>query len=58
MAEGAHTDRINAPTLLLADDDEDFRSSLAQVLDGDGYDVVPVPNGAGALALLETLDTE
>jgi CheY-like chemotaxis protein len=53
MAKVPHTDRIDAPTVLLADDDDDFRSALAESLDADGYDVVAVPSGAAALALLE-----
>ena len=53
MAKVPHTDRLDAPTVLLADDDEDFRSALAELLDEDGCDVVAVPNGAAALALLE-----
>jgi two-component system alkaline phosphatase synthesis response regulator PhoP len=53
MAKVSHTDRVNAPTVLLADDDEDFRFVLAESLEAEGYDVVAVPNGAAALALLE-----
>jgi CheY-like chemotaxis protein len=53
MAKVSHTERIDAPTVLLADDDEDFRSALAELLDEDGCDVVAVPHGAAALALLE-----
>ena len=53
MAKIPHTGRLDAPTVLLADDDEDFRSALAELLDEDGYHVVSVPSGAAALALLE-----
>ena len=48
MAKVPHTDRLDAPTVLLADDDEDFRSALAELLDEDGCNVVAVPNGAAA----------
>ena len=53
MAPVAHAGRVDARTVLLADDDEDFRVALAEALDGEGYVVVAVPNGAAALAALE-----
>jgi CheY-like chemotaxis protein len=53
MATVPHTGRVDARTVLLADDDADFRAALAQTLEAEGYDVVAVPNGAAVLALLE-----
>ena len=53
MATVPHSGRVDARTVLIADDDEDFRAALAETLDEDGYDVVAVPNGAAALAALE-----
>ena len=53
MASLPNADRVGARTVLLADDDEDFRLVLAQALEEDGYDVVAVPNGAAVLATLE-----
>ena len=53
MATVPHAGRLDARTVLLADDDEDFRAALAAALDEDGHDVVAVPNGAAALAALE-----
>lgn len=53
MASVAHASGVDARTVLLADDDEDFRVALAEALDDHGYDVVAVPSGAAALAALE-----
>jgi len=53
MAPVAHAGRVDARTVLLADDDEDFRVALAEALDEEGYAVVAVANGAAALAALE-----
>jgi CheY-like chemotaxis protein len=53
MANVPHTEGVDAPTVLLADDDADFRLVLADSLDADGCHVVAVANGAAVLALLE-----
>lgn len=53
MATVPRAGRVDARTVLLADDDEDFRAALAGTLDEDGYDVVAVPHGAAVLAALE-----
>ena len=53
MATVPHAGRVDGRTVLIADDDDDFRAALAETLDEDGYDVVAVPNGAAALAALE-----
>jgi len=53
MAPVTHADRVDARTVLVADDDEDFRAALAEALEEDGYEVVAVPGGAAALAALE-----
>jgi CheY-like chemotaxis protein len=53
VATVPHAGRVDARTVLLADDDEDFRIALAEALDADGYEVVVVPSGAAALAVLE-----
>lgn len=39
-------------TVLLADDDDDFRSALAELLTADGYHVIDVASGEAALAWL------
>jgi DNA-binding response OmpR family regulator len=53
MATVPHAGRVDAQTVLIADDDEDFRIALAEALEAEGYDVVGVPNGAAALSVLE-----
>ena len=40
-------------TVLLVDDDDDFRLALADALTADGCQVLEVPTGEAALALLE-----
>ena len=40
-------------TVLLADDDEDFRCVLAELLAAEGLRVIDVPSGEAALAVLE-----
>ena len=40
-------------TVLLADDDEDFRCVLAELLAAEGLRVIDVPSGEEALAVLE-----
>jgi DNA-binding response OmpR family regulator len=39
-----------APTVLVVDDDQDIRESLAQILTEEGFDVTSACNGAEALA--------
>jgi|KBSMisStaDraftv2_1062788.scaffolds.fasta_scaffold59342_3 CheY-like chemotaxis protein len=41
------------PTVLLADDDEDFRCALAELLAAEGLRVIGVPSGEEALAVLD-----
>ncbi len=45
---------MNAPRLLLVDDDYQVRESMSEWLGSKGYDVVPAPGPAGALAACET----
>jgi len=40
-------------TILLADDDDNFRSLCALMLKNTGYSVIPVPNGTAAVAALK-----
>jgi CheY-like chemotaxis protein len=40
-------------TVLLADDDDDFRCLLAELLTADGFRVMDVPSGEQALAFLD-----
>jgi CheY-like chemotaxis protein len=42
-----------APTVLVVDDDQDIRESLAQILTEEGFDVTAASNGAEALAEIE-----
>ena len=42
--------REMAPTVLVVDDDQDIRESLAQILTEEGFDVTSASNGAEALA--------
>jgi CheY-like chemotaxis protein len=44
--------RASQPRLLLAEDDEATRKSLAEALAGDGFEVVTAANGREALQLL------
>jgi CheY-like chemotaxis protein len=53
MERSHGTDRVGARNVLVADDDEDFRAAIAEMLEEDGCDVVAVANGAAALAALE-----
>jgi two-component system, sensor histidine kinase and response regulator len=41
------------PTILLVDDNRDYRESTGEVLEMEGYTVVLAENGAVALALLQ-----
>ena len=52
MATGADTSRIDA-TVLVVDDDDDFRAALAETLEEEGYHVVDARTGDLALALLD-----
>jgi len=42
------------PLLVLAEDDETLRASLAAFLESEGYEVVATPNGAAALQKIRT----
>ncbi|HEX4067436.1 MAG TPA: response regulator [Acidobacteriaceae bacterium] len=42
-----------ATTILVVDDDEDFREVIAAILEKAGYDVLEAPNGAEAAAILD-----
>ena len=44
---------VGTPTVLIADDDEDFRFALAELLAEEGHRVVDVQDGEAALAVLE-----
>jgi CheY-like chemotaxis protein len=46
---------LAAQTVLLADDDEDFRSALAELLAEEGFRVLEVPSGEAALAFLDRI---
>jgi CheY-like chemotaxis protein len=46
-------DDVGVRTVLLADDDEDFRCALAELLTAEGFHVIDVPSGEEALAVLE-----
>ena len=41
------------PTVLVVDDDEDFRAALRERLEDDGCDVLEVRSGEAAIAMLE-----
>jgi CheY-like chemotaxis protein len=41
------------PTLLLVDDNRDYRETTQEVLEMEGYTVVPAENGAVALSLIQ-----
>lgn len=45
-------ERMNAPTILIVDDDEGIRETLHFMLDDAGYVVIEAENGAEALNLL------
>lgn len=44
---------VGTTTILVVDDDEDFREVIAAILDKAGYDVLEAPNGADAAAILD-----
>jgi CheY-like chemotaxis protein len=44
---------IGARTVLVADDDENFRVALAEALEGEGCEVIAVRNGTAVLAVLD-----
>jgi CheY-like chemotaxis protein len=52
MATRSGTKGIDA-TVLVVDDDDDFRAALAETLEAEGYDVVDAGTGDAALALLD-----
>jgi CheY-like chemotaxis protein len=52
MATGSDTNRLE-PTVLVVDDDDDFRTALAERLEAEGYQVVGAPTGEAALALFD-----
>jgi len=52
MATRSDTNRIDA-TVLVVDDDDDFRAALAETLEEEGCDVVDARTGEAALALLD-----
>jgi DNA-binding response OmpR family regulator len=52
MATRSDTNRIDA-TVLIVDDDDDFRAALAETLAEEGCDVVDARTGEAALALLD-----
>ncbi len=39
--------------IMLVDDDEDVRNTLARMLEGDGHEIVPAANGNEALDVLD-----
>lgn len=43
-----------APTILVVDDDDDFRDAVAQVLADAGYEVATATDGAAGVTHLET----
>jgi CheY-like chemotaxis protein len=49
LAGGVTSVETERPTVLVADDDGDFRSALAYLLEADGYDVVEAASGNEAL---------
>ncbi len=52
MATRSDTNRIDA-TVLVVDDDDEFRAALAETLEEEGCDVVDARTGEAALALLD-----
>lgn len=52
MATRSDTSRIEA-TVLVVDDDDDFRAALADTLEEEGWDVLDARTGEAALALMD-----
>lgn len=44
--------------LLVVDDDRNFRGTLAELLEGNGYEVRAAANGREALSLLQVADSD
>jgi CheY-like chemotaxis protein len=53
MATRSDTNRIDGTTVLVVDDDDDFRAALAETLEEEGCDVVDARTGEAALAMLD-----
>jgi CheY-like chemotaxis protein len=51
----ADGERPATSTILLVDDDRDFRATLADVLSDEGYSVIEASSGQAALAALDDL---
>jgi two-component system, response regulator RegA len=49
---------MSAPTILVADDDEVFRTRLRRALERRGFEVLEAPSGAAALALARSESPE
>lgn len=47
------TDESRPPAVLVVDDDPDILATVRQILELEGYDVLPARNGVEALAVLE-----
>jgi CheY-like chemotaxis protein len=46
LAGGSRVDRVDgAPTIVVAEDDDELRDLIADILEGAGYDVIPARNG-------------
>jgi chemosensory pili system protein ChpA (sensor histidine kinase/response regulator) len=50
------TVRVQAPPVLVVDDDEDIRTLVCLVLGSEGYRAVPARDGVDALRILEETD--
>src|SRR5436190_12971698 len=51
----ANEEGTPTPTILLVDDDRDFRGTLADVLSDEGYRVIEAPSGQAAIEALDDL---
>lgn len=47
--------RVDAPRILVVDDDDELRAAIAQILARDGYEVVQAASGQQAIDTLEVL---
>jgi CheY-like chemotaxis protein len=52
--QSVHREPTARPTILVVDDHDDLRDSIAVLLEGEGYDVVDAANGRDALKHLSS----
>lgn len=52
---GVYDGRVDAPSVMVVEDDDDTRDLIVEVLRDDGYEVFAAPNGRDALTAVRNL---